>query len=398
VTAPAAVAVPASQSVILRLQEAAGNRALQGLLARTVGTFASSVLVQREKSERHRQASSRERALRSLRGARDARDLRVRLRRMQVLFAADDAALAGLGDAYRQITAEQDEVEALRNRRDVVYADPPLDEREGRRRLALIERDDPAAFEGLLRQGSAFRELSTGEYGALKERLKKGDDAASREIVTAEVAVEHEWGLGIARTAGREAMLIVGDATGVAWPTEIVNSLTPIAHSHPYFEKGPARHRAPQPTESGEGTTASEGRVSIKTKEIADHQIGDRRIPGAVLWSDLAHQREVEEMQKIFPSASDVAFSARKGVTRHTVYTPYLVLRGPKDAIVIANPTPAVGKERLQKAPRLRFEIRNAFHIKDADYGCTLAAIEDNEFWTKDIVTEGDGQFAPIKW
>jgi hypothetical protein len=142
--------------------------------------------------------------------------------------------------------------------------------------------------------------------------------------------------------------------------------------------------------------------VSTVTKEIADHQIGDRNIPGVVLWSDLTPGRQEMEMQKIFPSASDVAFSAKKGVKRHTVYTPYLVLRlGPKGPIAIANPTPtpAVSPKLLEGAPRLRFEIRDAHHIKAKNYGCTLAAFEGNiEFWTQDIRTEGDQQLSPIKW
>lgn len=101
-------------------------------------------------------------------------------------------------------------------------------------------------------------------------------------------------------------------------------------------------------------------------------------------------------MQKIFPSASDVAFSARKGVKRHLVYTPYLVLDHTAGKVV-ANPN--FNRGTMAGAPRLRFEIRNAVHVQDQDYGCELAAFKGNaEFWKKDVVTNGDGQFSPLNW
>jgi hypothetical protein len=136
--------------------------------------------------------------------------------------------------------------------------------------------------------------------------------------------------------------------------------------------------------------------VSTETKEIADHQIGNQRAHGAVLWSDLAGRNEYYEMLKIFPSASDIAFSAKKGVARHTVYTTYLVLSHPAGT-TIANPD--FNQGAWTHTPRLRFEIRDAAHVQDRDYKCELAAFADNyEFWKKDIVTEGDGPLSSLKW
>ena len=182
-------------------------------------------------------------------------------------------------------------------------------------------------------------------------------------------------------------MLIIGDATGVTWEPFLHCGIA-IAHSHPYFKKGPARL---QP-KWGEPT----GRVSTETKEIADHQIGNQQVTGAVLWSDLASRTEFREMLKIFPSASDIAFSAKKRVARHTVYTTYVVLDHPAGR-TIANPD--FGQRAWTEAPHLRFEIRDAVHVKDRDYKCELGAFaNDVEFWTKDVITEGDGSLSNLKW
>lgn len=293
--------------------------------------------------------SYRQRALRSLRTAEYGP---LAYERMERLIASNPAAISGLQKANREI---EDEVDALRTRPDVVYCAQPLSVQEGRRRLELIVRSEQDAFAGLLRQGAPFQE-------------------------SAEDAIEHEWGLGISRTARGEAVLIVGDPTGVTWSDELVSCLTPVAHTHPYFKQGQPRDR--------------HNRVSTATKEIADHMFGEQSVPGAVLWNQLEDHTESREMQKIFPSASDVAFAAKKGIKTHTVYTPYLVIDH-QVGRAIANP---IGG-RFADAPRLSFEIRSAVHLQDKDYGCQLIAMADGDtFWTKDIATQGDGQFSALTW
>jgi hypothetical protein len=278
--------------------------------------------------------------------------------------------VANYYEAERQIAEErrleranQDAAwDQLKTRPDVVYRTPPLTEADARAIVTNVEREAPNALQGLQREGGAFQPA-----GPQKDR-------------------EHEWGILKSRTRADECMLIIGEATGVTWGPFLHCGIA-IAHSHPYFKEGPAR--LPPNVRRGETT----GRVSTETKEIADHQIGTRRISGAVLWSDLASLQEFNEMLKIFPSASDVAFSAKKGIARHTVYTTYQVLRHPTAGMTIANPGSMVG------APLLRFEIRDAAHVQGHDYKCELAAFEGNvEFWRKDIVTEGDGPLSPLKW
>ncbi|MGH4026503.1 MAG: hypothetical protein ACRDRV_18155 [Pseudonocardiaceae bacterium] len=269
---------------------------------------------------------------------------------MERLISSNAAALAGLEQANRDI---EEEVDALRTRWDIVYHATPLRWREARRRLELIERSEQGAFDGLRRRGVPFQE-------------------------SAEDAVEHEWGLGISRTARGEAILIVGDPTGVTWSDELVSCLTPVAHTHPYFEQGQPRDR--------------HNRVSTATKEIADHKFGEESVPGAVLWSQLADRTESREMQKIFPSASDVAFAAKKGIKTHTVYTPYRVIDH-SEGRAIANP------DGDAEDPLLSFEIRRAVHLQEKDYGCQLVAMKNGDaFWTKDIATKGDGQFSALTW
>jgi hypothetical protein len=254
----------------------------------------------------------------------------------------------------------------LPTRHDVVYRTPPLTEADARRVISDVERAAPNALQGLQQRGVAFAPGT-----AIAER-------------------EHEWGILKARSRADECVLIVGDRTGVDWDPDLLRCGVAIAHAHPYFEQG--RPRLDPVRRWGETV----GRVSTVTKEIADHQIGNQTVPGAVLWSDLAGRTEFSEMLKIFPSASDVAFSAKKGVTRHTVYTPYLVLAHPAGR-TIANPDFAGGA--LQQAARLRFEIRNAVHVRNRDYGCELVAFADNVgFWSQDIVTDGDGAMSTLKW
>jgi hypothetical protein len=255
--------------------------------------------------------------------------------------------------------------EQLKAQPGVVYRTPPLTEADARAVVADVEREAPNALQGLQQQEQAF--------------LPGGRQADRR----------HEWGILKAKTRADECMLIVGDATGVNWGT-LLHSGIAIAHSHPYFKQGPARH--PPLLRRGEKT----GKVSTETKEIADHQIGDRREQGAVLWSDLASRKEGNEMLKIFPSASDIAFSAKKGVTRHSVYTTYLVLVDPAGT-KIANPD--FNKGEWTETPRLSFEIRDAEHVQGGDYKCKMAAFADDvEFWTHEVVTQGDGPLSPIRW
>ncbi len=102
-------------------------------------------------------------------------------------------------------------------------------------------------------------------------------------------------------------------------------------------------------------------------------------------------------MQKIFLSASDVAFATNKGIKTHTVYTPYVVLDYKALGKTILNPNVFDG--RFERAARLSFEIRRAVHLQDMNYGCELAAIADGAaFWTQDITTEGAGPLSALHW
>ncbi|MBZ2196148.1 hypothetical protein [Occultella gossypii] len=344
-------------AAILRDQHDAGNRAVAALLrSSTPVASVADPVAQRQSAfvQRDVRTSYQARALRNLRTAQDGPTTYLRMRR---LVAPDPQALAGLADADALIRAEVDQ---LRARHTIAYGNPALDAAEGRTRLGLIERRDPQALAGLVSADNALQERP-------------------------EDAVEHEWGLGIARTGTGEAIFVIGDATGVTWDAAVRACLTPVAHSHPYFEAGPARNRR--------------GGVSTATKEIADHQFGDQRVTGAVLWSDLAGRVETAEMQKIFPSASDVAFAADNGIKRHEVFTPYLVLDHPAGR-AITNPFFTAGL-RFRDAPRLSFEIQDASRISPggSDYRCHLvvrggAAV----FAQMDIRTQGAGQFGALVW
>lgn len=328
--------LPPRHARLIDLQRQAGNGAVTAILS-----------VQRNAATRE---SYRQRALRSLRASQDGPTTYARL----VRLVGPGPARQGVNDAAHELESE---VAALRQRDDVVYRVPPLTRSDGHARLAQIERKDPQAFTGLQRQGAGYAEAA--------------DDAR-----------EHEWGLGVARTPRGEAMLIIGDATGVTWSQEILACLTPVAHSHPYFKAGPARDRR--------------GDVSTRTKEIADHDFGAGPVPGAVPWARLVDGAENKEMQKIFPSASDVAFAARKGVRSHTVYTPYLVLDHPTGRAVT---NPQFGNQERPTAPRLRFEIHDASPVPAThdDYACMLVAFEGaSEFWRRHISTQGAGQFSPL--
>ncbi len=209
-------------------------------------------------------------------------------------------------------------------------------------------------------------------------------------------AIKHEWGLGVARTSSGEALLIIGGATAVDWDPAVRACLTPVAHSHPYFEIGTPRNR--------------HGGVSTSTKAIADHDLSGKtidgkrvketrnRTSGAVLWSDLAERHENSEMQKIFPSASDIAFAANKNVRSHHVYTPYAVAS--KDSRrIITNPDAEGGKYR--GAPRLKFKIKDAHQVsaEDGVYTCRLLVIAgEDTFDQMQVKTNGAGQFGALVW
>jgi hypothetical protein len=253
--------------------------------------------------------------------------------------------------------------EELRTDGSVVYRDPPLDESEARKRIEQIERNDPAAFKDLLSQGEAYEE-------------------------TAARAASHEWGLGTDNKGSGEAVLIVGDKKDVNW-SDYLECVTPIAHSHPYFKNKEFPGGRHQGLRSG---------VAMDTKEIATrHDIAGRTVDGAVAWSDLVSKKENNEMLKIFPSASDITFSAKKQLARHTVYTTYRVLEHPAAKKVILNPDFKIGAEqaddpfaadKVAATPRLRFEIKNAAPL-DNESVCDMEAFAgDVQFWTGRVRTE----------
>jgi hypothetical protein len=382
------VPIPPFQSAILRLHRVVGNRALAGLLG---SSAAVAPVVQRDrtklpaKTEERRRASARERALRALRAAQSPQDARERVVKMMFLFGSDEAALEGLEEARLEIRSE---VNKLRDDPKVVYCMPPLDESEGRRRLQLIEREERGAFDGLLSQRAPFQQSATE-------------------------AMQHEWGLGIARTGRGEAVLIIGEKAHVTW-TGYLKCLMAVAHSHPYFKepgfpggRDPSRPR-------GEGGSYP---VTVKTKEIAtNHLIGGRAVDGAVLWSDLVTKKQGNEMLKIFPSGEDIGFAADKHLSLHTVYTTYRVLNHPAGKVII-NPdfkTDEKGKakqepeskteetkhekserktedpfaaDKVAATPLLRFEIRGAAPV-NKEYECEMAAFAGNvQFWTGRIST-----------
>ncbi len=221
------------------------------------------------------------------------------------------------------------------------YRNPPLSEADARALIVRIERGDGTALNGLLGP--------TRPYGLL------GDYTSPRE---------HEWGLGVDLVTA-EAYLIPGDATGVNWGPHS-QYVRQVAHSHPFF------------THSGEpGGRDWRGAVGVKTKEIADHN-GQQ---GMVRWADLIGGQQKREMLKIFPSGSDVDFSAKKHVSPHTVYTTYVVDNPPTH---VGNPTSAIAAPRL-----LSFEIANAAMTATPNIStCTMRALADGvPFWTQANVT-----------
>jgi hypothetical protein len=114
----------------------------------------------------------------------------------------------------------------------------------------------------------------------------------------------------------------------------------------------------------------------------------------------LTNRTEVNEMLKIFPSASDVAFASRKGIANHRVYPPYKVLTHPTGT-VITNPK----FSGLQPtAPSLRFEILNARPDRGGtaqvlQFLCDMVAFaNDVELWTHSVTAVGDGPFGNLRW
>ena len=266
----------------------------------------------------------------------------------------DTEAQAALLEANAAIELE---VEALRGLDRILYGESPLSETDGMAILEKIEKGNENAFDKLKNKGAAFDEK----------------DARS-----------HEWGLGRARDKNGEVFLIYGDTDGVSWGPYL-HALAPLAHSHPYFENGPTRRR---------------NRINLETKEIADHP-SSNHIKGIVRWTDLAAKSTADmssEVAKIFPSASDVAFSAKQGVPKHVVYTPYCVLQHPAMGDVIANPEFNNGK--MSGAPRLYFEILDAKAADDTgdNYACTMKAFGASELWSATVTTQGSGQFGTLRW
>lgn len=266
-----------------------------------------------------------------------------------------DAVLAAVEDVQDATWA------ALGTRQDIVYRLPALTEAAARAILTGIEKAQPNALQGLTTQGRPFVAASP---------------AASRG---------NEWGLLKSKTRADECVLVIGDATGVNWGRELLKCGVAIAHAHPYFGGGKLRDRY--------------GKINLSTKEIADHL---PNMPGAILWQSLADRPNDDsrrEVSKIFPSASDIEFSAKKHVADHTVYTPYAVVRHtPTNTIYIFNPN--VGDGHFQDAPRLTFVIQNAAPAGDGlNYTCMLHAREGTAvIWSRQVTTNGIGQFGLLRW
>jgi len=246
---------------------------------------------------------------------------------------------------------------ALQHRNDVVYSNPAMDEGAALGILHALEEGQTGALDGLNRQGAPYTPTPV------------------------QTAREHEWGILKSRTRN-ECVLIIGERTGVSWEP-FLKAGRGIAHSHPYFEAGRARNR--------------HGNVSTATKEIADYPL----LPaGIIAWADLetrAGGDAAREVSKIFPSASDIEFSAKQNLAEHTVLTPYAIVRQ-QGQRYIANPE--VGNGHFRNAPRLVFVIRNAHKANDGmNYTCDLQAREvGNIFWTRTVTTNGLGQLGLLNW
>jgi len=289
------------------------------------------------------------------RALRSAHDGPAKYQQLLVEAQSNPTALQALNEADAAIQAE---VNGLRNDVGVLYGNPPLDEQAGLSIFSRIEKNDTNVFQGLLRQGAPYQEVNPRK---------------------------HEWGLGRARTSTGEVFLLIGERDGVSW-SAYLDFLAPLAHSHPYFDGKPPRR--------------SNGNLNLETKEIADHA-SSNHIGGIVRWDDLIGRTNADmtgEVSKIFPSASDIAFCAKKNVPRHEVYTPYAVISHPAMGVVIANPE--VNGGAFRQAPRLRFVISDAKATDDSGehYSCTLTAHIANRQWQATVRTEGAGQMGVLDW
>jgi len=212
---------------------------------------------------------------------------------------------------------------------DVFYRDG-MKEAEGRSIIERITKQDPKVLLGL--KGDSFM---LDYYNSSPDNI-----------------FAQEWGLGLDRTdPSGEVVLIAGGKNGVNW-APYLKDLIPLAHSHPFRK--------------------------------------DRKIKNdLVLFDDIngvSGTQNITERLRILPSTGDVEFCAYRGVSNHTVYTPYAVVtRKSNGKKGIVNPTVPT----FANAPRLSFRILNAAQdpTNDQHYVCTLVAIEGGtEFWRKDNV------------
>lgn len=294
-------------------------------------------------------------AQRFLQRLRNAEDGPLTYNNLLLQCQGNHDAVNMLNEANGVITHELNQ---LRQNPEIVYGQNPLTLNEGR---TIIDEIEHAKFD-VAHQLNLQNQ--NGPYNLMKS------------------ARTHEWGLGRARNQTGEIFLVIGDKTGVTWGP-FLPCLTPLAHSHPYFEEGKVRNRYNQ--------------VSQSTKEIANHP----NLPsGAILWNSLATRADNDakrEISKIFPSASDIAFTGEKNLSVHTVYTTYICLTHPQQGLVIANPNFQGGQ--FARAPQLRFEISNVQLYQNDNYQCTLTAFNGNiQIWQAQVTTNGTGQFGLLNW
>ncbi len=232
---------------------------------------------------------------------------------------------------------------------DVLYSEPPLNEAQGRDLLRRIVGMDQTVMNDLAQL--------------------RGDHPTYGMMELFEAPWQHEWGLGRVK-GGTEAVLIVGDRTGVAWGPYLPY-VDALAHMHPMF-----------------GKTPRQDRVDLSTK----------RLPGAVDFQDLIGRRGAHgETMKIFPSASDVQFTAERNLPSHSVFTPYVYDSG---NVALNNPQ----DQTPLQAPRIEFKIKNA--VPDQQQGvftCRLEIWADQQMLialdpvTADT-TSGGGALGTLRW
>lgn len=171
--------------------------------------------------------------------------------------------------------------------------------------------------------GSPMRTKAEGH--ALLRRLAEGDESALSAVgMKAPKGFDSsavEWGLGY-RKSTKEYVLVRGEPDAVDWGP--FPDLVGVAHSHPFREsrrlKGTGRDGKGVPIE--------------KMVKGGGHNSGNQT--------------------KVFPSASDIAYSAREGLASHDVHTPYIHRGGG----IIGNP-----KKHKKGEPTLSFSIKNATEV-----------------------------------